>query len=408
MRRHKIELRPTATQCEYLRRCCRTMRFVYNQLVAKWKAGEKYNRKTFQKFCSTLRRSTLWMQSVGCRATYEAADNFHDAVSNFFRTCKQEHGKKWKSPTFKKKGRKESFQFSHSTQFAVNERSLRIQGLKTQIKMRERIRFTGQVKSVTIKFHVGKWYASFLVETEDRPQSNLTREPSVGLDFGLKVLVALSNGEIVENPKPLKKSLKLLRRRQRQADRKFVKGVKQSRRYQIAVARVGRIYKKVSDQRAAAQHKFTSDIVQRFDRITIEDLNVIGMAKNRRLSRAISDASWSTLRQQLEYKSQMNGVELVITDRFFASSKTCSGCGHKVESLPLSQRTFHCPCCSLSLDRDLNAAINLDRYEPTTRPNRASRKTRDVDLRKTTSVAGSLDVANINPPVIEGRCQLQK
>lgn len=268
--------------------------------------------------------------------------------------------------------------------------------------MREKIRFSGSVKSVSISQVAGKWYASFLVEREDSPKLDLSQKPSVGVDFGLKVLAMLSNGEVVENPRPLAQSLNLLRKRQRQVSRKFVNGKRQSNRHAVAVSRVARLHKKIADQRSAAQHAFTSDIVKRFSKITIEDLNVSGMAKNRKLARAISDASWSSLRFQLEYKSRMAGVELVVADRFFASSKTCSGCGHKVESLTLKQRVFSCPECRLSLDRDLNAAINLDRYEPTTRPNRASRKTREVGRHKSAPAAGPFDVANISSPIAGG------
>lgn len=401
---HKIELRTTATQGEYLRRCCGTGRFVFNQLVAKWKSGEKYNRKEFGKFCSTMRQSTPWMRQVSSRAVYEAADDFNAAVTNFFRTCRSKTGKKWKPPTFKKRGRNDSCRFSHSTQFAVNRRSLRVAGLKEQIQMREEIRFHGKVRSVTIKPYCGKWYASFLVETEE-PKSRLTQKPSVGIDLGLKELAVLSTGEVIENPKPLKCSLRKLKKIQRQVSQRYVKGAKQqSRRYDKAVQTLARVHKKVSDQRSAAQHEFTSDVVKRFSRITIEDLNVSGMLKNRRLSRAISDASWSTLRSQLEYKSKMSGIELVIADRFFASSKTCSDCGHKVEKLSLSQRTFHCPCCGLSLDRDLNAAINLDRYKSTSPLITGRSKTHDVDLCKTEDFhsAESFDVVNINLPLQRG------
>jgi len=396
---HKIELRTTATQGEYLRRCCGVSRFVFNQLVAKFKAEGRYSRKEFQRFCSAMRQATPWMREVSSRAVYEAADNFHAAMNNFFRTCKNKSGKKCKPPKFKKKGRNDSCHFSHMTQFAVNKRSLRVAGLMEQIRMRECIRLSGKVKSVTIKPYCGRWYASFLIEVEDKPKLDLTQKPSVGIDFGLTVLAVLSNGEVCENPRPLKHSLRKLRRFQRQVSRRFVKGAeRQSSRHDKAVQSVSRIHKKVSDQRAAIQHEFTSSVVKRFSRITIEDLNVSGMQKNRRLSRAISDASWSSLRSRLEYKAKMAGVELVIADRFFASSKTCSGCIHKVETLKLSQRTFKCPYCGLSLDRDLNAAINLNRYESKTPPITGSLKTRDVDLCKTTdcNVAGSLDVANVN------------
>ena len=396
---HKIELRTTATQGEYIRRCCGTGRFVYNQLVAKFKSGEKYNRKSFQKFCSQLRQSTQWMQQVGSRAVYESADSFHEAASNFFRTCKNSSGKKWRPPKFKKRGQRDSCRFSHSDQFSVNGRKLRIQGLKEQISMRERIRFEGKVKSVAIKPYCGKWYAYFLIEIEECKKSTLPREPSVGIDFGLKSLAVLSNGEVIENPRPLKRSLRKLKKLQRRVSRRYVKGAKkQSHRHEKTKAAVARVHKKVADQRSATQHEFTSNIVKRFNRIVIEDLDVNAMLKNRRLGKGIKDASWGALRLLLEYKSKMAGVSLVIADRFFASSKTCSGCGHRTEKLSLSQRVFNCPCCSLSLDRDLNAAINLDHYDSTSRPITARSKTRGLDQCKTrdNNLAGSPDAANIN------------
>lgn len=398
---HKIELRPTASQAAYLHRCAGTMRFVYNALVAKWKAGEKYNRKVYQKHCVELRQSTPWMREVNSRATYEAADNFHKAAERFFKTCKQKEGKRCKPPTFKKKHHARSLQFSHPTQFSANARSLRITGLVEEIRMRENIRFTGTVKAVTIKQHAGKWFATFRVELpETQPLQGAARKPSVGVDLGIRHLAVLSTGERIENPQPLRRKIVLLRRRQRQVSRKFVPGQKQSHRYQIARQRVARLHKKVCDQRSAAQHQFTSGLVKRFDRIVIEDLNVAGMTRNRRLAHSISDVGFGAIRQQLDYKCEAAGVELVIADRFFASSKTCSCCGHKLEKLSLADRTFVCHKCSMQLDRDLNAAINLDRYQPefSTPPVRGSRKTRALGLCKTSSQgeAGLFEGANIN------------
>lgn len=403
---HKIELRTTATQSKYLARCAGVMRYTYNMLVAKWKAGEKYDRKAFQKSCVILRQATSWMQDVSSRATYEAVDSFHRAASNFFDSCSgKRKGKRMRPPDFKKKGKSpDTVRFSHSSQFSINGRKLKVAGLREEIRMRENIRFKGQVQSLSISRSAGRWYASFLVRLEEaQPAENIQaqkpRAANAGVDFGLSVLAALSTGELVPNPKPLRKKLRLLKRRQRQVSRKFVKGQKQSRRYQIAKAQVSRIHKKVADQRTAAQHALTTGLVRRFDRIVIEDLAVGNMVKNRRLSRAISDAGWSTLRQQLVYKAKEAGVELVVADRWFASSKTCSCCGHKLEKLSLRVRTFSCPVCGFTKDRDINAAINLGNYQEPTRPIRiASRKTCALDLCKSSpqGVAGSFDGANIN------------
>ncbi len=405
-------MRPTATQARYLAKCAGTMRFTYNSLVAKWRAGEKYNRKEFQKYCVTLRQSTPWMREVNSRATYEAADIFHAAASNFFASCRGERkGRKIKPPTFKKKGGGGSLvRFSHHPQFSIKGRKLKISGLREEILMRENIRFKGQVQSLSIKLRAGRWFASFLVRlAEERPGEITTaREPSVGVDFGIKVLAALSTGEMVPNPKPLRKKLRLLKRRQRQVSRKFVKGKKQSHRHQVAAARVARLHKKVADQRAAAQHQLTARLVRRFDRIVIEDLAVGNMLKNRGLSRAIADAGWSTLRQQLTYKSKAAGVELVVADRWFASSKACSCCGHKLEKLSLRTRTFVCPVCDFSADRDTNAAINLAAYVPKlTPPIRGSHKTDALGLCKSLpqGEAGLPEGVNINlqPRVSAGR-----
>ena len=402
-RAHIIELRPTASQADYLRRCAGTMRFTYNHLVARWKAGEKYNRKVFQKHCVVLRQSTPWMNKVGSRATYEAMDGFHAAASNFFKSCQgKRSGKKMKPPTFKRKGCDDVVRFSHNTQFSLRDRNLRIQGLREEIWMREYIRLKGQVKSLSIKLHAGKWFATFVVDLaeESSVKPMPARKPSVGVDLGIKTLATLSSGEVVTNPKPLQKKLRLLRRRQRQVSRKFVRGKKQSNRYKIAKARVARLHKKVADQRKNAQHMFTSGLVKRFDRIVIEDLRVTNMLKNKRLTRVISDAGWASIRWQLEYKAKAAGVELIVADRFFASSKTCSCCGHKLETLKLSERTFNCPSCKASLDRDLNAALNLEKYQKSepTPPIRGSRKTYVLDPCKSLPCgkAGSPEGVNIN------------
>ena len=384
-----IELRPTASQAQYLSKCAGVMRFTYNALVAKWKSGEKYNAKAFQKHCSTLRQATPFMQEVSSRATYVAADNFRIAAGNFFKSCRgTRKGRGLRPPKFKKKGKSpDVFRLDHHSQFSVQGRTLRVQGLPEKIRMRENIRFAGTVHSASIKRRAGKWFASFLVELAKAPPATAdTQKPSVGIDLGLKVLAALSTGELVKNPRPLRQKLRLLKRRQRQQSRRHVRGArKQSNRYQKASAQVARLHLKVADCRADAQHKFTAGLVRRFSRIVIEDLAVGNMVKNRRLSRAIADAGWATIRQQITYKCKIAGVELVVVPRFFASSQTCSKCNHRLPvSLKLSDRTFSCPSCGLVADRDLNAALNLERYHETTvvAPVTGRRKTYALDLRK--------------------------
>lgn len=396
IRAHKIEMRPTAKQIVNFKKCSGTMRFVYNQLVAKSKM-EKYSRKGFQKFCSNLRKNTPWMQEVSSRACYEAADNFHRAMENFFKSCKgQRKGRKYNKPVFKKKGSRDCFQFSSPEHFSVDGRILVLPKIEGKIWMRERIRFTGTVKAVTVKFHGGKWFAIFRVELpQGTPLSQeAARKPSVGIDFGLKSFAVLSTGETIENPHHLRCKMYLLRKRQRQVSRK----INGSHRREIAKAKVSRLHRKVTDQRDAFQHLFVNSIVSRFSRVVIEDLNVAGMVKNHHLASAVSDVGWASVRVKLAYKCQDKGVELVVADRYFPSSKTCSMCGSVKAELPLNERTFHCETCGSTMDRDLNAAINLLGYQPTP-PIIGSRKTRMGDLRKSldSNRAGSFDCANTNP-----------
>lgn len=301
------------------------------------------------------------MEEVSSRCVYEACDQFHDAMTRFFTTSKKTHsGKKWNLPTLKQKFRDDAFVFSHHTQFSAVGKRLKIQRLAGTIRMREKIRFSGAVYAVGIRYSAGKWYATFRVKTlEARQSQDSTREPSVGVDFGLKSLAVLSTGEVIANPKPLRCQLRLLQRRQRQLSRKQ----SGSHRHALARRKVARLHKKITDIRSQSQHLLTKNLVTRFNRIVIEDLDVSGMLKTKKIARGIGDVGFGEIRRQLEYKSKVYGVELVISDRFFPSSKTCSNCGTVRErGLGLDERTFVCQHCGLILCRDLNAARNLNQF----------------------------------------------
>lgn len=352
---HRIELRPTPEQAVYMARCAGTSRFVYNRLVAKQredaKAGVKYSRKAMQHYATALRKEFPWMQEVSGRCAWEPADQFHHAMERAFK-------KLGKFPSFKKKGQHETFRFSHPTQFKVDGRKVRIQGQRSFIAMRERIRFDGDVRSCSIRRIAGKWYATFLVKVQDTPSlQGSARKPIVAVDLGIKSLAVLSSGEVIPNPRALASKQALLARRQRQLSRKR----KGSNRRAVAKQRVARLHKKVSDVRSAAQHALTTRLVRSFDTIVLEDLNVKGMVKNRSLAKAISDCGFGEIRRQVEYKAKWYGCTVIVAPRFFASSKTCSACGERKPMLLLSERTFKCACGN-TMDRDLNAAMNLEQY----------------------------------------------
>jgi len=175
------------------------------------------------------------------------------------------------------------------------------------------------------------------------------------VDLGVSALATLSTGETVEGPKPHKALLNRLRRLSRSLSRKQ----KGSNNRGKAKHKLARLHARIAHIRSDALHKLTTDLTRRFHTIGIEDLNVKGMVKNRHLARSIADMGFFEFRRQLDYKAAMRGGQVVVCDRWFASSKTCSNCGHKLDELALSARHWQCPACGMQHDRDINAALNL-------------------------------------------------
>ena len=207
---------------------------------------------------------------------------------------------------------------------------------------------------ITVSRRAGNWYASLTVERE--PITNpAPRGGAVGVDLGVKNLATLSDGTVIPNPRALGARLKALRKAQQAMSRK----VKGSARRERAKERVARLHARVADVRADAIHKATAMIASKYSVVCVEDLNVAGMMKNHHLARSLSDASLGEFRRQLEYKAARTGAALRVVDRWYPSSKTCSNCGVVKAKLSLSERVFDCDACGLSMDRDLNAAINI-------------------------------------------------
>lgn len=225
---------------------------------------------------------------------------------------------------------------------------------------------TARVLAVTARFERGRWLASFTVETEVSRPAPRRPDAVAGVDLGIKALAVLSTGEEVPNPRHMSGALRKIRRLSRTVSRRQGPdrrtGQRPSNRWRRASAALGRVQGRVADQRKDGLHKLTTRLAAEFGTIVIEDLNVAGMAKNRRLARHVADASFGEFRRQLEYKSAWHGGRVIVADRWFASSKTCSGCGAVKAKLLLSERTYACTACGLVLDRDVNAALNLAEY----------------------------------------------
>lgn len=356
---HIIKLYPTEKQKSFFNQSCGVARFGYNWALQRWKElyeqGEKPSAYSLIKELNKIKREQYsWMYDVGKCTTQYAIHNLEDGFKKFFK-------KKCKYPKFKKKGIKDSFvAVENCNGFKQKDYKIWIPRLGW-VKCAENLRFEGKVLSVTIKRIAETWFASINIETYDKDIPTCESQTVIGVDLGIKSMLTLSNGKNIENPKPLHKNIKRLKRLQRRFSKKK-KGSSNQKRAQVKLAR---LHLKISNIRKNSIHNATKYLVDNFDKIVIEDLNVLGMTKNRKLAMSLNDVSFGEIRRQLEYKCKWYGKELVIVDRFFPSSKLCSGCGNKKDNLKLSERTYICECCGLEIDRDINAAINLANYSPT-------------------------------------------
>jgi putative transposase len=358
---HKIALDPTNEQVTYFKKACGVARFAYNWALAEWKRQYKASKsdpsiprpsqKALRRQLNAIKREQFpWMMDVTKCAPQMAIIHLGKAFQNFFEG-------RAKYPKFHKKGVHDSFTLTND-QFDLDGSRIRIPNLGW-VRMRESLRFAGKLLSATISRVADRWFVSIAVDTPNTshlPQAE--NQGAVGVDLGVKALATLSTGETIPGPKPHKALLGRLRRLSRSLSRKQKGSANRAK----AKAKLSRLHARIANIRADALHKLTTSLTRRFHTIGIEDLNVRGMVKNRRLARSIMDMGFFEFKRQLEYKAAMRGGVVVVADRFFASSKTCSACGHKLDDLPLSVREWKCPACGTVHDRDVNAAKNLLAY----------------------------------------------
>jgi putative transposase len=253
-------------------------------------------------------------------------------------------------PKYKKKGKDDSFTLDGAIK--VDYRKLKVPVIGW-IKTYEILPTGYKPKSVTISKQADKWFISWKIDAEATQTEK--KQEFVGIDLGINHLATLSTGEIFNGVKSYKKYESKLGRMQ-YLNRHQLRGSNNYRKAQIKIAR---LHQKIANIRKDTLHKITTYISKNHAVIGIKDLNVSGMLANGKLSKAIADMGFYEFRRQLEYKTQLYGGKLVIVDRFYPSSKTCSQCGATKSSLSLSQRFFQCDHCGFECDRDVNAAINL-------------------------------------------------
>jgi len=349
---HQIRLVPTPSQEEYFRKACGTARFAWNWALSEWKqryeAGEKVDGLKLKKEFNARKAVEFpWTYEVSKYASQQPFLHLQAAFRRFFE-------KQARYPRFKRKGVHDSFCIG-GDQIEVSGKRIRIPRLGW-VRMREEVRFRGKVVSVTVRRIADRWFVSVHVELEEAP-ARCESQASVGVDLGVNRLATLSTGVTFEGPKPLRRQLKRLRRWSRRLSRRQ----KGSNNREKARQKLARFHYRIRCIRQDSVHKLTSYLTENFAVIAIEDLNVQGMLRNRRLARAVADMGFHEFRRQLDYKTRMRGNHLEVVDRWFASSKTCSDCGLVKEAFSLGERRFRCERCSFESDRDLNAALNLFR-----------------------------------------------
>ena len=355
----KTELNPNTTQLTLLRKAAGAARWAYNWGLAKKKAAmEKRERIPtaidLHKELNQLKKTEIpWMYETSKCAPHEALRNLDKAFNNFFRNCKKKKKGKKGFPRFKSKHKnKDSFCLNGSIHVFADRIQLPRIGM-IRLKEREYIPTENtKILSATVSCCAGRWFVSVQMEIEIVPLPKSSH--TIGIDLGIKTLATCSNGEVFDNPKHLKKKEKALRIRQKSLSRKK----KGSANRKKAAKRVAALHYRIANARKDYLHKITSKIIDENQVVVLEDLNLSGMVKNHKLAKAISDVGMGEFRRQLEYKAGWYGRQIIIVDRYFPSTKTCSACGTVKESVKLSERIFKCDC-GLEIDRDLNAAINL-------------------------------------------------
>lgn len=360
IRAHKIRLNPTTEQTLYLRQACGVSRFVYNWALAEWtrqyEAGGKPSAMALKKQFNAIKRDEYpFVMEVLRDASNDGFEKLGKAFSNFFTSVTgKRKGAKVGYPRFKSKKRsKMSFAMAND-KFRADGHSLYVPRLG-MVNMAEKLRFDGKVKSGVVSCVAGKWYISITVDIEQPAPVEFEKE-SAGIDLGLKTLATLSDGGEFENQKLLRSELnrlKVLNRGLARKQRGSIRWWKQKQKLAV-------FHQRIANRRADAIHKMTTEIAKTYRLIGMEDLNVKGMGRNRRLALSIADAAFGEVGRQLQYKKEWFGGTVQKVGRFYASSKTCNDCGHINRDLQLSDRKWTCVGCGTIHDRDWNASKNIE------------------------------------------------
>jgi putative transposase len=357
---YRYRLDPTAEQEAQLRRFAGARRFVWNWALNRKREHYRETGKTlsYNDLAAELTRlkqqpATAWLREMDSQSLQQTLRDLENAYQLFFRRARNGDKKKG-FPKFKSR-KTDTPRFRIPQRVVFQDASVSVPKIGL-IRMVVHRPLEGVTKSATFKRDAcGHWYISLVVEQQQQPKVDRPVRTHIGVDVDLKSLAVLSNGETIDNPRWYHTQTRKLRRAQKALSRKQ-QGSRNRSKARIVVAR---LHQKTRNQRNDFLHKLSTDLVRHFDLVSIEDLNVRGLAKTK-LSKSVLDAGWGLFRSMLTYKADRNDTHLMAIGRFFPSSKTCGACGLVNADLTLADRDWTCPC-GVHHDRDLNAARNIDR-----------------------------------------------
>jgi putative transposase len=384
---HRIRLDPSLEQRDYFERAAGTARRVWNWALAEWRrqvaAGQHPNAMALRKQFNHIKYSDPdWLDADGqpwLRAIHRDAHSqpFAHLASAWARYFQQRRtGQPAHPPRFKKKGRCRDAFYVANDKFRLEEMSVVLPKIG-RVALRQSLRWPGHILGGCVSREADHWFLSVQVEVPDQVAIQRRKGDGVtGVDLGISSAATLSSGEKIEAPRPLKAAQRRLRIRSRRLSRMVEAakasagiegGIPKGTRLPVSknrtkgARRLARLHARIAHVRRDFLNKLTTRLCRENQALGIEDLNVRGMLTNVRLARAIIDIGFYEFRRQLQYKAQRYGTKIVLADRWYPSSKLCSGCGSRRAVLGLGERFWTCEVCGARHDRDVNAAINLKR-----------------------------------------------
>ena len=354
---YKFRLYPNLEQRIFFGKTFGCSRFIWNQMLADRMAHYEKTGESLRNTPAQYKDEFPWLREVDSLALCNVQLNLNAAYKNFFQSG-------FGFPNFKSKKAAQSYKTNNNKgTIALLDGKVKLPKIGW-IKVKAHRQVKGLIKSATIsKTATGKYFISILCEEEIVPLSKT--DSNLGIDLGLENFAIFSTGEKIENPrflvslsKKLAKEQKILSRKGLLAKKKGMK-LSESSNYQKQKLKVARLHEKIANQRRDFLHKLSTNLIKNHDVICIEDLASRNLMKNRRLTRAIGDASWSEFIRQLHYKADWYGKKVVTISRWFPSSQLCSTCGVGSGKKPLSIREWTCENCGTHHDRDINASLNI-------------------------------------------------